>query len=154
MKPFNLEAVKRGEPFVTRDGTPARLIAYVPYLGDGERLLVHISNINKAIAFFDDGSYQEDEPDSWDLFMKPKLNYISVWRKDGRPQRFAFPVAYSQPPCRGVAMVSLTTAEALALAEELELDEVYMSPETLKHIAEPDLASAIRKLWEEVEDHL
>jgi len=83
MKPFNLEEVKRGEPFVTREGTPARLIAYVPDLVDGERLIVRINDVRRVIPFYDDGSYNEDGPDSWDLFMVSKPSYISVWRKDG-----------------------------------------------------------------------
>jgi len=30
MKPFDLEAAKRGEPIVCRDGTPAKFVAHVP----------------------------------------------------------------------------------------------------------------------------
>lgn len=44
MKPFNLEAAKRGEPIITRDGRKAKFVAYVPEAEEFQQVLVLIDS--------------------------------------------------------------------------------------------------------------
>jgi hypothetical protein len=75
MKPFNLEAAKRGEPIVCRDGTPAKFIAHVPEANDGRRLIVLISNF--IFTHFENGREYPSDTDR-DLFMAPKRRIVWV----------------------------------------------------------------------------
>lgn len=45
MKPFDLEATKRGEPIVCRDGTPAKFIAHVPEAMASQQVVVLVGDI-------------------------------------------------------------------------------------------------------------
>ena len=75
MKEFNLEAAKRGEPIVCRDGTPARFIAHVPEAEKSQRVVV---KINKTIGVFHEhGRWSEIAAHNSDLFMAPKKR--TVW---------------------------------------------------------------------------
>jgi hypothetical protein len=74
MKPFDLEAAKRGEPIVCRNGTPAKFIAHVPEANDGRRLIVLISNF--IFTHFENGREYPSDTDR-DLFMAPKKR--TVW---------------------------------------------------------------------------
>ena len=67
MKPFNLEAAKRGEPIVTRDGREAKLIAYVPELMEGYGVVYRIDGILYTAKV--DGSVTETDKHRHDLFM-------------------------------------------------------------------------------------
>lgn len=75
MKPFDLEAAKRGEPIVCRDGTPAKFIAHVPEAVSSAQVLVligrdvHLLRANGAEKSKSDGGN--------DLFMAPKKR--TVW---------------------------------------------------------------------------
>ena len=40
MKPFDLEAAKRGEPIVCRDGTPAKFVRHDPELGHAGLIVI------------------------------------------------------------------------------------------------------------------
>ena len=74
MKPFDLEAAKRGEPIVTRDGREAKFIAHVPELGNLP-LVVMIENTLTQLQ--EDGSWVGDCKSSYDIFMAPKKR--TVW---------------------------------------------------------------------------
>jgi len=67
MKPFDLEASKRGEPIVCRDGTPVKFIAHVPEAVNAERLLVLIDN--HVYAYYDTGEWVTSTTDEKDIFM-------------------------------------------------------------------------------------
>jgi len=76
MKPFDLEAAKRGEPIVTRDGCKAKFIAHVPEAESLFKLAVLIDG--EIFIFAEAGNYWSDKKDSTlDLFMAPKKR--TVW---------------------------------------------------------------------------
>lgn len=60
MKPFNLEAAKRGEPIVTRDGRKARFIAHVPEAGEAYRVVVYIEDHIDVQSYYEDGRYTSE----------------------------------------------------------------------------------------------
>ena len=75
MKPFDLEAAKRGEPIQCRDGTPAKFIAHVPEAYDGRQLIVLINNF--IFTHFENGREYPSDTDR-DLFMAPKTKMVWV----------------------------------------------------------------------------
>jgi len=77
MKPFDLEAAKRGDPIVTREGTEAKLIAYVPELGELHRVLYTVPNNDYALSCTEDGRHYTNSQSGYDLFMAPKKR--TVW---------------------------------------------------------------------------
>jgi len=76
MKPFDLEAAKRGEPIVCRDGTPAKFIAHVPEkIGEDTVLVLMRGAIH---TYHENGFYLESyQEDIYDLIMAPKKR--TVW---------------------------------------------------------------------------
>lgn len=76
MKPFNLEAAKRGEPLVTRDGKKAKFIGYAE---EAEYpVIVHIDGYSNVSIIDGQGkvfSPMEDSPN--DIFMVSKKR--TVW---------------------------------------------------------------------------
>lgn len=76
MKPFDLEAAKRGEPIVCRDGTPAKFIAHVPEAREVHRVIA--LRKGEIMMVFENGAYNRNGPeDQDDLFMAPKKR--TVW---------------------------------------------------------------------------
>ena len=77
MKPFDLEAAKRGEPIVSRDGREVKFVAHVPEANAGHRLVVLCDEV--IYSHYVDGRYHRDAVDesSVDLFMATKK--FSVW---------------------------------------------------------------------------
>lgn len=76
MKPFDLEAAKRGDPIMTRDGRPVKFIAHVPYAREGDRVVMLFEDVvlwlGKSGHF-----YLSKEPHHYDLFMAPRKR--TVW---------------------------------------------------------------------------
>lgn len=70
MKPFSLEAAKRGEPIVTRDGTPARFIAHIPEATEQNRVVILIEEC--VYCNNEHGAYHKEFESVIDLFMAPK----------------------------------------------------------------------------------
>lgn len=72
MKPFDLEAAKRGEPICTRDGRPAKFIAHVPGSArEDQKILVLVDG--DIYAHCEDGTFHEERHKSGkDLFMAPR----------------------------------------------------------------------------------
>ncbi|MBA1366945.1 hypothetical protein [Burkholderia gladioli] len=70
LKPFDLEAAKRGELMVTRSGKAAKFIAYVPEAEDAFHILVLIDKT--ALAFYGNGHFYSNEDHHNDLFMAPR----------------------------------------------------------------------------------
>ena len=68
MKPFNLEAAKRGEPIVTRNGRKAKFVAHVTE-AECEKIVVLIDGV--FACFYEGGKYYSDMEGSADLFMAP-----------------------------------------------------------------------------------
>jgi len=76
MKPFNLEAAKRGEPLVTRDGRKATYVGYVE--GINYPLVVHIDgNADVNVASKEGRAFHALGDSLNDLFMAPKKR--TVW---------------------------------------------------------------------------
>ena len=71
MKPFDLEAAKRGEPICDRAGNPVRFIAHVPEATNpGKRVIV--LTLDGAISLhYENGAYALSDCD-YDLFMATK----------------------------------------------------------------------------------
>ena len=74
MREFDLEAAKRGEPIVCRDGTPAKFIAHVPEAHPTNRLIVLV--LGNIYGSYEDGKWGPT-PEKYDLFMAPKKR--TVW---------------------------------------------------------------------------
>ena len=75
MEPFDLEAAKRGEPIVCRDGTPAKFVAHVPEACPPQRLVVLIDK--NIFLCLESGAGSGLNEDASDLFMAPKKR--TVW---------------------------------------------------------------------------
>jgi hypothetical protein len=125
MKQFDLEAAKRGEPLVTRDGR--KVIHFHHIETDESRLccVVHVEGHAGAGWVPKDGRYSEvvDGPD--DLFMAPKTRtvFVQIFNKetDGK-----------SPALRAVAFENKGDAESnlkttawpvLAVAVPVEIEE-------------------------------
>jgi hypothetical protein len=76
MKPFDLEAAKRGDPIVCRDGRPAKFIAHVPEARLGS--VVALVD-DRVCTYYENGLMDEHEVMfySYTLFMAPKTR--TVW---------------------------------------------------------------------------
>lgn len=81
MKPFDLEAAKRGEPLVTRDGRKAKFIAYVPECRAGYRLIVKVEGMDYCSLYYDEGQLAGEGKSDPDLFMAPvkREGWINVY---------------------------------------------------------------------------
>jgi len=103
MKEFNLEAAKRGEPIVCRDGTPAKFIAHVPEACPSEKIVVlvgrHVWTYRESGAWFENGDVGPD------LLMAPKKR--TVW------------VNLYQGECSLISSVYSTQESADALLKEV-----------------------------------
>ena len=76
MKPFNLEAAKRGEPIQTRDGREAKFVAHVPEAIESQRIVVMLSG--SLFTMFETGLCSSSGVEyADDLFMAPKKR--TVW---------------------------------------------------------------------------
>lgn len=90
MKPFDLEAAKRGEPIVTRGGEAAKFIAHVPDADIGFRVVVMLDGVIEC--YCDDGSYILSSKSTCDLFMAPRKR--TVWVNVYPPGTNCFGGAY------------------------------------------------------------
>lgn len=102
MKPFDLEAAKRGEPICTRDGRKAWFASYVPSdlnIETAYPLAVWAEGYNHVISATADGhTFVDRSISNDDLFMAPKKGhgYLIVWR-DGSHLRVA--ITKSEAAC-------------------------------------------------------
>lgn len=114
MKPFDLDAAKRGEPIVTRNGTPVKFIAHVPEAMEDERVI--ILNNELILLLYENGKYYRHDSSLFDLFMaepeakpeakpKPVIRYLWAIKSEGgwsqssyffteseAKERYSFPV--------------------------------------------------------------
>lgn len=72
MKPFNLEAAKRGDPIITRRGGKARFIAHVPEAHKGWNVVAFIEGDTIITFFEENGARWSSSESSDDLFMAPQ----------------------------------------------------------------------------------
>ena len=75
MKPFDLEAAKRGDPIITRDGREVKFIAYVPEAKKSDQVIVW--DHRDITCHYDDGRFSRYDTSDRDLYMAPKKH--TVW---------------------------------------------------------------------------
>jgi hypothetical protein len=78
MKPFDLEAAKAGTPLITRDGRKTRLIAHIPELQVGYRVIAVIEGNDATSEHFEDGRIYQDADNDGDLFMHADTRTVYV----------------------------------------------------------------------------
>lgn len=88
LKPFDLEAAKRGDPVVTRDGHAARIICF-DRKGDCPIvfLLTSYDGSTEWLYTADKQGRVEDLPNK-NLFMAPKKKYLNIYRDSMFPHGF------------------------------------------------------------------
>ena len=79
MKPFDLEAAKRGEPIMCRDGRPAKFIAHVLEARPYPRIVALLGSESIA-TYTEQGAYYTGGVESEeDLFMAPHKVKHHAW---------------------------------------------------------------------------
>jgi hypothetical protein len=79
-RPFDLEAAKRGEPLVTRDGRKARFVGYVPEALHGP-VVAYIEGETMIYEYSATGRADDGINTVGDLFMAPKPPRKAMWLK-------------------------------------------------------------------------
>ncbi len=81
LKPFDLEAAKRGDPICTRNGREAKFIAHVPDAGNAWKVVAMYLDDDgekKAIGLYENGGlYENNDESKWDLVMAPRK--VQLW---------------------------------------------------------------------------
>ncbi|WP_258898239.1 hypothetical protein [Burkholderia glumae] len=121
LKPFDLEAAKRGEPLVTRDGRAAHFIAYVPELGKGYQVIARIDGLLVPHTFFENGSYDCHHEDNDDLFMAPRKVTRWVNLYNAPTVHHLARCAYHYPTEEDARRDSDSSAIAIAIPVEIEV---------------------------------
>lgn len=83
MKPFDLEAAKRGEPICTRDGRDVLWFAYCEK-AKAYPVVAFVAERRGLLLFSSNGELVEGNKSENDLFMKSRKRtvYVNVWRED------------------------------------------------------------------------
>lgn len=71
MNPFNLEAAKRGDRIITRNGQEAKFIAHVPEARSDHRVIALIGTSDVPGGYCENGMYVPHHSNDADLFMAP-----------------------------------------------------------------------------------
>ncbi|HDR9003039.1 TPA: hypothetical protein QDA99_006598 [Burkholderia vietnamiensis] len=81
MKPFDLEAAKRGEPIVTRDGRSVVFVAHDPSFTETHRVIVRVEGTGSPRCYLESGAYYKGDTNDLDLFMAPRKRtvYVNVY---------------------------------------------------------------------------
>lgn len=121
-RPFALEAAKRGEPLVTRDGRSAKFVAYVP---EAEKFSVvaFVEGASGVGTFANNGRYHADRCDDSvnDLFMAPKPKrtvWVNFYRRGLTHAGLTAGVFESQK----VALHFQDQEDAVAIAVPVQID--------------------------------
>ena len=77
MKPFNIDAAKRGELIITRDGTPAKFLFHEPDADEYWRVVALVDG--QTLSFSDEGRNYEAIDSDNDLFMAPHKVKREAW---------------------------------------------------------------------------
>jgi hypothetical protein len=72
LKPFDLEAAKRGELIVAREGQSARFVAHVTDCAEGFRVVVLIEGCDGCTSHYENGRMHLHSECRRDLFMAPR----------------------------------------------------------------------------------
>ena len=92
MKPFDLEAAKRGEPIVNRDGAPVTFVAHVPEAVPASRVIVLCDNGVIQTLYENGIFYSPTREDFRDIFMAPKKRtvWVNLYKEAYNPINSAF----------------------------------------------------------------
>jgi hypothetical protein len=107
MKPFDLEAAKRGDPLVTRDGRKAQFIAHAPKAASMYRVVALIEAEEMPYLFGENGHFREGSI-VHDLFMAPKKRTVFVQVFDKETEHS--PTKSGEPSLHAVAFDSESDA--------------------------------------------
>jgi hypothetical protein len=80
MKEFDLEAALRGEPVVTRDGSPVKIAGYNKHASEGQEIAAWIGGF---VIDYDKNGRRNRGNNQYDLFMAPKERKEWVIRFQG-----------------------------------------------------------------------
>lgn len=89
MKPFDLEAAKRGEPIQTHEGELMTFIAHVPNATPEQRVLV-LDSTGGVWGCHENGQVLADFGNACDIFMAPKKRTIWINAYWGGATVFSF----------------------------------------------------------------
>ena len=83
MKPFNLEAAKRGDPCMRRDGEPVKFIAHVPEATEGQKV-IFLSSEGCVLVRSEKGRYlytkEMEHPADVGMAPKKKTVWVNIYR--------------------------------------------------------------------------
>lgn len=92
MQPFNLEAAKRGDPCMRRDGEPVKFVAHVPEATEGQRVII-LSSDGSILVRPEFGRYlfNRNEEHPADIVMAPKKKtlWVNMYDRYSECQWFA-----------------------------------------------------------------
>jgi hypothetical protein len=87
-KPFDLEAAKRGDPVVTREGLTARIICFDRNGDDPIVFLIASHDGSRERIYTADKQGRVVNLPNRDLFMAPKKKYLNIYRDINFPHGF------------------------------------------------------------------
>lgn len=130
MRPFDLEAAKRGEPIVTRDGRPAKFVAHVPEADDREVVCLVDGEL---ILFGKCGSFLDKKiQDRMDLLMAPppmrSINGHKYPEPVREPLKAGQEYSLADPSCSGLQHRMNWDGVALEF-EWLKRGLIHLTPE-------------------------
>lgn len=109
-RPFDLEAAKRGEPLVTRDGRSIKFVAYVPEAKEYS-VIAFLPGEKTPDTFTDKGLYYAgctSMSSCRDLFMAPKPKrtvWVNIYEKNNLATWFTSEeLAKSRPDVQAIAV--------------------------------------------------
>ncbi len=130
MKPFDLEAAKRGEKVINREGNFPRIICF-DYKSNGiENLIVlhpYINLSNKqteaSVSHYLDGRFLTNKEHEYDLFMAPKkIKLMNILMRDKKTGNYFVP-HYSFLPNRNILHYVKSDDVEFVKIIEIEVDE-------------------------------
>lgn len=120
LKPFDLEAAKRGEPMVTRNGRKATFVAHVAECYEQYRLIVLVEGNSSCIHCFENGLFSRNDDSNDDLFMAPRkvTRWVNIRAGDCAAFHYDTPERAREEQRRS----GLSASEYLAIAVPVEIE--------------------------------
>ncbi|MFT4118711.1 hypothetical protein [Bradyrhizobium sp.] len=118
--PFDLEAAKRGDALVTRDGRKARFIAHTPEAREPSRVVAFVEGAPNITTYAENGRYCTIDH-THDLFMAPKPKrtiYVNLY-SDGTYHRHEVEQAAIDGATNCLGSIAANT---IAVAVPIEID--------------------------------
>ncbi len=123
MKPFDLEAAKRGEPIVTRDGRSVVFVAHDPSFTETHRVIVRVEGTGSPRCYAESGEYYKNYSDDLDLFMVPRKRtaYVNVYGVRHASRAAQHSCAFDSE-ADAIRDSEINTARLLAVAVPVEIE--------------------------------